>query len=109
MTSNLQCYDDYIAAVRFTPRDVMHTDVEILWLLNADAKEGKDYKPERVMALWDITMLEDQWIVENNHLGIKSGRYTSGRYTATEGGPSRLVKWYMSDVVSASEGRKSAE
>ena len=109
MTSNLQCYDDYIPAVRFTPRDVMHTDVEILWLLNADAKEGKDYKPERVMALWDITMLEDQWIVENNHLGIKSGRYTSGRYAATEGGPSRLVKWYMSDVVSASEGRKSAE
>src|SRR5438874_5818619 len=74
MTSNLQCYDDYIAAVRYTPRDVMHTDVEILWLLNADAKEGKDYKPERVMALWDITMLEDQWIVENNHLGIKSVR-----------------------------------
>jgi phenylpropionate dioxygenase-like ring-hydroxylating dioxygenase large terminal subunit len=101
MTSNLQCYDDYIAMVRFTPRDVMSTDAEIVWLVNGDAKEGRDYKPDNVAALWHVTMLEDKWIVENNHQGILSGRYGAGRYAATEGGPSRLVKWYMSEVLSA--------
>ena len=36
--SNLQCHDDYVAAVRFTPRDLMLTDVEILWPVRADTK-----------------------------------------------------------------------
>lgn len=103
MTSNLQCYDDHIAAVRFTPRGVMSTDAEIVWLVNAEAKEGKDYQVSRLTALWDITMHEDKWIVENNHLGILSGRYRAGWYATTEGGPSRLVKWYMTTVV-APEG-----
>jgi phenylpropionate dioxygenase-like ring-hydroxylating dioxygenase large terminal subunit len=108
MTSNLQCYDDYIAAVRFVPRDVNMTDAEIIWLVRADAKEGKDYKIDRLTALWHITMLEDQWIVENNHLGIKSGRYGAGRYATTEGGPSRLMKWYMTEVVPAAERQSTA-
>jgi Rieske 2Fe-2S family protein len=108
MTSNLQCYDDYIGAVRFTPRGVMSTDVEIFWLVHKDAKEGKDFKPERVTALWDITMMEDKWIVENNHLGILSGRYRAGRYANSEGGPSRLVRWYMSEVLPAIEADQRA-
>ena len=52
----------------------MRTDAEIIWLVNSDAKEGRDYKPDNVAALWHVTMLEDKWIVENNHLGILSGR-----------------------------------
>jgi Rieske 2Fe-2S family protein len=89
----IQCYDDYVAVVRHTPRGVTATDVEIFWLVNADAKEGRDYKPERVMALWDITEREDRWIVENNQHGIRSGAYSSGYYATTEGGPSRFVQW----------------
>jgi Rieske 2Fe-2S family protein len=95
----IQCYDDYVAVVRHTPRGVTATDVEIFWLVNANAKEGRDYQPERVMALWDITEREDRWIVENNQHGIRSGAYMSGRYAATEGGPSRFVQWYMKEVV----------
>ena len=73
---------------------------KFFWLVNADAKEGRDYKPERVKALWDITEREDRWIVENNQLGIRvGGRYAPGRYATTEGGPSRFVQWYMKDVV----------
>ena len=95
----IQCYDDYVAVVRHTPRGLTATDVEIFLLVNADAKEGRDYKPERVMALWDITEREDRWIVENNQHGLRSGAYSSGRYAATEGGPSRFVQWYMTEVV----------
>ena len=96
---NMQCYDDYIAVVRHTPRDVTTTDVEFLWLVHPDAREGRDYQVERVMALWDITEREDRWIVENNQLGILSGAYIPGRYARTEGGPSRFIEWYMKDVA----------
>jgi phenylpropionate dioxygenase-like ring-hydroxylating dioxygenase large terminal subunit len=93
---NIQCYDDYVAVVRHTPRDVMKTDVEIFWLVNADAKEGRDYKPERVKALWDITEREDRWIVENQ-AGILSSAYTPGRYATSEGA-SRFIQGYMTEV-----------
>ena len=76
--------------------------------MRADAREGKDYRVDRLIALWDITMREDKWIVENNHQGIRSGHYGAGRYAATEGGPSRLVKWYMTEVVPAAERQSSA-
>jgi phenylpropionate dioxygenase-like ring-hydroxylating dioxygenase large terminal subunit len=95
---NIQCYDDYVAVVRHTPRDVMLTDVEIFWLVNADAKEGKDYDPKRVMALWDITEQEDRWIVENQ-VGVRSRAYMPGRYSTTESGPTRFLQWYMKEVA----------
>jgi phenylpropionate dioxygenase-like ring-hydroxylating dioxygenase large terminal subunit len=95
---NMQCYDDYIAVVRHTPRDVQRTDVEIFWLVNAAAKEGKDYNANRVSALWDVTEREDRWIVENQ-TGLLSSAYRTGRYATTEGGPSRFIQWYMRDVA----------
>jgi Rieske 2Fe-2S family protein len=100
-TGYLQCYDDHVAVARFTPRDVRSTDAELFWLVRADAKEGKDYNPERIKALWDITYREDRWITENNHAGIQSGFYSSGRYAAVETGPTRFIQWYMTQVVPA--------
>ena len=100
-TGYLQAYDDHVACARFTPRDVSLTDVEIFWLVRADAKE-KDYDVPRMMALWDQTYREDRWIVENNQAGIASSRYgfTGGQpYVVGEGGPTGFVKWYMGEVV----------
>jgi hypothetical protein len=79
----------------------MSTDVEIFWMVNPAAKD-KDVDIPRMMAVWDITYREDRWIVENNHHGILNSRYnyTGGQpYAESEGGPSGLVKWYMSEVV----------
>lgn len=98
-TGYWQFYDDHVAVARFTPRGPESTDCEIFWLVHPDAVEGKDYKPEDVMALWDITIKEDIWIVENNHVGIKSGAYGPGRYSMSEWGPASFIKWYMGEVV----------
>ena len=51
------------------------------------------------MALWDITIQEDIWIVENNHLGVMSGAYRPGQYAGHEKYPADFVKWYMEEVV----------
>ena len=98
-TGYLQCYDDHVAVARFTPRGVKSTDAELFWLVHPDAKEGKDYQVKKITDLWDITYREDRWITENNHQGIESGFYASGKYAASETGPSRFVKWYMQEVV----------
>ena len=63
--------------------------------------EGKDYDPEPLMALWDITVKEDAWIVENNHLGVKSAGYTPGRYSPDEIDCVDFITWYMRDVIKA--------
>jgi phenylpropionate dioxygenase-like ring-hydroxylating dioxygenase large terminal subunit len=106
-TAYWAAYDDYVAVARFTPRGVAATDAEIIWLVNPAAREGKDYQIDRLTALWDVTMREDKWIVENNHQGIQcSGGYASGRYATHEvgrGSPGAFIKWYMTDVVPAAE------
>ena len=45
-TGYLQCYDDHVAAVRFTPRGVKMTDAELFWLVRADAKPKDVQHPE---------------------------------------------------------------
>lgn len=100
-TGYWQAYDDHVAVARFTPRDVALTDCEIFWLVHPDAVEGKDFKADNVMALWDITIKEDIWIVENNHLGITSRAYGPGRYAGHESYPAEFIKWYMTEVAKA--------
>lgn len=73
-------YDDYVLSARSTLREVDLTDVECLWLVHADAARGVDYDAERLKALWLGTLLEDIWLCENNHAGICSGAYRSGRH-----------------------------
>jgi len=98
-TGYWQAYDDHVAVARFTPRGPEFTDCEIFWLVHPDAVEGKDYVAKNLMALWDITIREDIWIVENNHLGVKSGAYRPGRYSKNEEYPSEFITWYMNEVV----------
>ena len=100
-TGYWQAYDDHVAVARFTPRDVALTDCEIFWLVHPGAVEGRDFRSGDLMALWDITIKEDIWIVENNHLGITSRAYGPGRYASHEGYPADFIKWYMTQVARA--------
>ncbi len=94
-TAYWAAYDDHVAIARFTPRNVEFSDCEIIWLVHPDAQEGRDYDVEALIALWHVTILEDIWIVENNHAGVRSGAYGAGRYAIHEGPPIRFMDWYM--------------
>ncbi len=98
-TGYWQTYDDHIMVARFTPRGPELTDVEIFWLVHPDAVAGIDFDPEKLRELWDITIVEDAWIVENNHVGVKSKGYRSGRYSVHEVQPSFFAAWYMREIV----------
>ena len=97
----MAAYDDHVAVIRFTPRRVDLTDAEVFFLVAGDARE-QDVDIDRMIAVWDMTYREDRWINENNHHGIMNSRYSfvGGQpYSATEGGPSSLAKWYMTEVA----------
>ena len=102
-TGYWQFYDDHVMVVRFTPRTHNFCDAEIICLVHPDAREGIDYDPDNVKALWHVTIQEDIWITDNNHAGIESGAYTAGRYGTHEGGPSSFVNWYMKEIVQAGD------
>ena len=100
-TSFFAAYDDHIAVARFTPRDILMTDVEIFWLVKGDAKDS-EVDVERMMELWDVTYREDLWIVENNQHGIRNSRYNHAGgqpYARREGGPAGFIKWYMTEIA----------
>ncbi|MDH3441273.1 MAG: aromatic ring-hydroxylating dioxygenase subunit alpha [Gammaproteobacteria bacterium] len=100
-TGYWQTYDDHIAVARFTPRGPELTDVEIFWLVHPDAVAGEDFNEEDLQALWDITIIEDAWLVENNHIGVKSLGYRPGAYSTHEQQPSYFATWYMREIVNA--------
>jgi hypothetical protein len=95
-------YDDYVIAMRYTPRGALRMDSELFWFVHPEWKEGKDYSIERLIAVWDLTIREDQWVMQNQLHGIRSSRFhfRGGQpYARWEGGPAGLNKWYMTEVL----------
>ena len=98
-TGYWQSYDDYVVAIRFTPRDVGVTDSEIIWLVHPDAVEGRDYDLQSLTAFWQVILKEDIWVIGNNHRGIHSGGWSSGPYSTHESSTAEFIKWYMGELV----------
>lgn len=90
---------NYVAMmVRFTPRDAVNTDVQLSWLVHKDAVEGKDYDPDEIAWVWDITTKQDKTITENNNAGVMSSRYQPGPYSTHEERVVTFVKWYLNAI-----------
>ena len=89
-------YCDHVVLYRFTPRAQHSTDCEITWLVNADAKEGRDYSRDALTWLWDVTTIEDKAIIEYNQAGVSSRFYEPGPYSEMEDFTRRFVDWYLS-------------
>jgi phenylpropionate dioxygenase-like ring-hydroxylating dioxygenase large terminal subunit len=90
--------NDFALMVRFTPRDTIHTDVQLSWLVHEDAKEGVDYNPENLIWVWDVTIVEDKKITEDNNAGVLSSRYKPGPYSTQESRVGSFVKWYLNSI-----------
>ena len=97
--SDFLAYADHGVIYRFIPRSVQHTDMEVIWLVHADAVEGTDYDVERLTWLWDVTTAEDKKIVEWNQAGVSSRYYEPGPYSLQEPHPRRFVEWYLAELA----------
>jgi len=98
LTSNFLAYPDYGVIYRFSPRGVQGTDMEVIWLVRADARAGVDYDPEQLTWLWRVTSIADKRIIELNQHGINSRSYEPGPYSQMEQHTQRFVEWVVAEL-----------
>jgi Rieske 2Fe-2S family protein len=96
--SDFLAYPDHGVIYRFIPRAVDHTEMELIWLVDAGAVEGDDYELEALTWLWKATSVEDKKIVEMNQAGINSRFFEPGPYSLQESYADRFVEWYLSEL-----------
>ena len=67
-----------------------------MWLVDKDAKEGKDYDIDEIIWMWGVTTRADKTIIENNQKGVLSSKYTPGPLSLMEiGGVDKFQNWYL--------------
>ncbi len=103
-----QFVGDYGDITQFIPLGPEMTRVQIDWLVNADAVEGRDFDLDRVTAWWKTTMEQDNKLSADNHAGVKSSRYRPGPYSPSEEQAEDFVRWYIREMGLALKERNSS-
>jgi len=92
--SLLMC-NDFATLFTFIPISTLYTQVELMWLVHKDAKEGKDYNIDEMIWMWDETTIADKRIIEDNQKGVLSKQYTPGPLSQMEKGLEKFKSWYL--------------
>ncbi|MEH6581390.1 MAG: aromatic ring-hydroxylating dioxygenase subunit alpha [Halioglobus sp.] len=89
-------YPDHCVLYRFIPRGLTSTDMEVIWFVNGDAAEGRDYDVDKLIWLWHNTSLEDEYIISRNSEGVNSRFFEPGPYHPEfEETLQSFVDWYL--------------
>ena len=92
-------YPDHCVLYRFIPRSITQTDMHVIWFVNGDAQEGKDYSTEAVSWLWHHTSQEDEVIIRRNNEGVNSYFFEPGPYQPEfEAICIDFVKWHLEAI-----------
>jgi Rieske 2Fe-2S family protein len=92
-------YPDHGLIYRFIPRALLETEMELLWLVRADATPGTDYNEEALTWLWDVTSQADKKIIERNQAGVLSRAYLPGPFSLMEPGTRQYVERYVAELA----------
>ena len=91
-------YPDHGVMYLFVPRDHQKTDMEIVWLVRDDAREGEDYELSRLIWMWDVTSIADKRIIDQNQKGVNSTFYRPGPYHPMEEQSIHFGEWYLNEI-----------
>ncbi|HEY2050974.1 MAG TPA: aromatic ring-hydroxylating dioxygenase subunit alpha [Caulobacteraceae bacterium] len=92
-------YPDHGVVYRFIPREPLRTEMEVIWLVDSAAEEGRDYDPEALVWLWEVTTLADKTIIERNQAGVRSRAYEPGPFSLMEPGTRQYVDRYVAEFA----------
>lgn len=88
---------DHAVSTRLLPVDSRTTDIRVVWLVDAGAREGTDYVLDRILPFWQCTSEQDWTLCENQQQGVQSSAYEPGPYSpAKEYNVEGFIRWYMS-------------
>lgn len=102
--NNFLVYSDHAVGYRFVPRGLQETDIQIVWLVRADAKEGKDYDIDDLSWLWHVTSLDDERIIRHNQEGVNSQFFQPGPLSEMEWGIVGFYTGYLAMIGGSAGG-----
>ncbi len=91
----MDAVSDYMWTMRLTAVSPSSTIIDLAWLVDKTAIEGKDYTIERLTEFWKITGEQDWKLCENNFLGVESSHYQPGPYAPVEIDVAKFIDWYI--------------
>lgn len=97
-TSFLVCYPDYGMIYRFIPKGPRACEMELIWLVDGEAEEGRDYDLAKLVWLWTVTTDEDKAIIEHTSRGVASHYFLPGPIAPMEQNELRYINWYLDEI-----------
>lgn len=92
-------YPDHCVLYRFVPRGLTATDMDVVWFVNSDAREGVDYDKDKLTWLWHHTTQEDEYIITRNSEGVNSRFFEPGPYHPEfENTLKEFIHWYLATL-----------
>jgi Rieske 2Fe-2S family protein len=87
---------DHGVTTRLLPAGPRLTKARVLWLVDQDAVEGRDYSLDDLLPFWQLTSEQDWEICGNQQRGVESSAYRPGPYSRyKEYNVDRFVRWYL--------------
>lgn len=87
---------DHAVSTRLLPAGPTRTKAQVIWLVDREAVEGKDYRLEDLLPFWQLTSEQDWHLCDNQQRGVSSSAYTPGPYsTYKEYNVASFVRWYL--------------
>ena len=93
--NNFLAYSDHVVGYRFVPKSLQITDIQIVWMVRADAQQGQDYNHDRLTWLWHVTSLDDERIIRHNQEGVNSHHFAPGPLSSMEWGIEGFYQAYL--------------
>lgn len=100
-------YSDHLVGYRFIPRGVQQTDIEVVWMVRADAEEGRDYDVNDLSWLWHVTSLDDERIIRHNQAGVNSNYFQPGPLGEMETSIQEFYDFYLNMIGPETEYRRA--
>jgi Rieske 2Fe-2S family protein len=93
---------DHAVSTRLLPAGPQKTLARVLWLVQEDAVEGRDYHLEALLPFWQRTSEQDWELARNAQRGVNSRAYRPGPYSpSTEYNVEGFVRWYLRQLTGA--------
>jgi len=93
--NNFLAYSDHVIGYRFVPVDMQATDLQVVWMVRGDAREGVDYQVDDLTWLWHVTTQDDERIIRNNQSGVNSFAFVPGPLSKMEWGIRGFYHGYL--------------
>ncbi|HXW47294.1 MAG TPA: aromatic ring-hydroxylating dioxygenase subunit alpha [Streptosporangiaceae bacterium] len=92
---------DHAVITRLTPSGPGSTTARVMWLVDAEAREGPDYDLRTLLPFWQLTAEQDWQICARQQLGVRSPAYLPGPLSpAKEYNVMAFHAWYQRALAS---------